>query len=745
MKIIYIVRRYGPVGGMERYVWETTRELAKLGHQVQVLCECCVADKPQGIVVHELGAMIYRPRWFYYWRFGRRVEKWLRAHPQPGWLIHSHERVGIHHITTFHSPPFASVHVKPWWQKVSLRVAMQLYMERRELRVARHIVPNSEVIARQLAHYYPEYAHKLIDPVVPGVAHGIERTLRVAPKDGGIIGFIGKEWRRKGLPLAVEVAAQLRRERPNLELWVIGPDVREVRHLFVGWQGGYRLFGWRNDSSSIREIDVLLHPAKAEPYGMVISEAMAARVPVVVSDACGAAAQVSAEAGEIVPLVAPLQKWVDAVTAQLDRTEVAPSFVREWETVAQEFVTIYTEAICRMPRRIAVVVPKYGLVGGGERFASEITKSLARNENFEIHVFANRWIANSDRIKFHKIPISPRSLRPLFFAWFVKRMIDRMSFDLVHTHHWIFNADIFSLHGTPHASWIREVRNRHLSFFDHATNAVERRALKGGGSSWFLPVSSIAMDAFRREYATLPGRWQIVHPGVDVARFSTPDRAACRADIRGRYGIGAADILLLFVGMNFEVKGLGAIIVALAKARARRPEANIRLLVVGRGDEGKYHKIAQSQGIAEAVTFAGTQIGGLERYYRAADIFIMLSKFDTFGMVVLEAMAAGLPVIVSPKVGAKDLVEEGVNGFVLSAPQDTDAAAERIDRLSNTKQRETMGVAAAGRATMHDWERLAEKMESLYRDALSRKPGWSESLHEHGTAAGSAVKPCVNQ
>lgn len=723
MKIIHIVRRYGPAGGMERYVWETTHELAKLGYQVQVLCEHCIVEKPQGITVHELGTMIYRPRWLYYWRFGRRVKKWLRAHPQPGWLIHSHERVNVHHITTFHSPPFASVRNKPWWKRTSLRVVMHLYMERRELRVAQRIVPNSGIIARQLAHYYPEYAHKLTEPVTPGVRYGTERTPRTVPREGGIIGFVGGEWQRKGLPLAIEIAAQLRSVRPNLELWVIGPDERKVRHLFAGWQGGFRLFGWCSGASHFGKIDVLLHPAKAEPYGMVISEAMAACVPVVVSDACGAAAQVNAEAGEVVPLDESLQKWVAAVTAQLDRTEAVPSFMRGWDAVAQECAVIYRDAVERTPRKIAVVVPKYGLVGGGERFVSEITGRLARNESFEIHVFANRWIANSDRIKFHKVPTVrfPRFLRPLFFAWFVKRAIGRMSFDLVHTHHWIFKADIFSLHGTPHACWVREVRNRHPSLYDRALSAVERRAIKGGAMSWFLPVSSIAMDAFRREYAVLPGRWQIVHPGVDVAHFLTPDRAACRADIRGRYGIGASDVLLLFVGMNFEVKGLDTIIAALAKAQTAQQEKNIRLLVVGRGDEGKYRKMAQSLGISEAVAFAGTQTDGLERYYRAADIFIMLSKFDTFGMVVLEAMAAGLPAIVSTNVGAKDLVEEGVNGFILTVPQDADAAAERIIQLSDTARREAMGIAAAQTASAHDWESLAENMEYFYRDALSGK------------------------
>ncbi len=342
MKLLHIVRCYGPMGGMERYVWETTLELAKLGHEVQVLCEYCATEKPEGIKVHELGKMFYRPRWLYYWRFAWSVKKWLGSHPQPDWIIHSHERVSVHDVTTFHGPPFASVREKPWWKKVSLRVAMQLYMERRELRVAKCIVPNSSIIARQLTLYYPEYAEKLVQPVVPGVLPSAVREPRKVPRDGGIIGFVGKEWKRKGLQKAVEIAAALRCARPNLEFHVVGPDKSEVQYLFSDWQGGYRLVGL---SSHVKYagFDVLLHPAIAEPYGMVISEAMAACVPVVISDACGAADQVTLDAGTVLPLSSSIETWADAVEHQLTRDTPVSRYEHGWERVAQEYEHIYSE------------------------------------------------------------------------------------------------------------------------------------------------------------------------------------------------------------------------------------------------------------------------------------------------------------------------------------------------------------------------------------------------------------------
>ena len=340
MKILYVVRRYGPVGGMERYVWELALELRNLGHEVEVLCEICLAEKPHGITVHQLGTIAPRPRWLSLLRFGRRAARWLDAHPHPVWIIHSHERINVHHITTFHGPPFASVFEKPFWRLLSVRVLMQLYLERRELSRPLYIVPNSQVISNQLAHYYPQLAYKLTAPIVPGVQSGTLRSPRTVPSSGGIIGFVGKEWQRKGLRLAVEAVAHLRKRRPGIELWVIGPRPEQIRPLFDGWQGGYRLLGW-SEQSHYAEFDVLLHPARSEPYGMVISEAMAARVPVVVSDVCGAAAQITPDAGAVVPLDAPCEQWADEVEKQLHRSDAPPQFVRGWSDVAHEYETIY--------------------------------------------------------------------------------------------------------------------------------------------------------------------------------------------------------------------------------------------------------------------------------------------------------------------------------------------------------------------------------------------------------------------
>ena len=340
---LHVVRRYGPVGGMERYVWELTRALAQAGQPVTVLCERLHAPAPAGVEVHELGEIAPRPRWLSLLRFSRGVERWLRRYPRPGVLVHSHERLGVHHVTTFHGPPFATVFERPWWRRVSLRVWMQLWLERRELLGAgvRAVVPNSPLIGQQLLHYYPQVRERLTDPVPPGVAPGPVRPAKAVPADGGVIGFVGKEFRRKGLEKAAAVVAALRRRRPRAELWVVGPEPAEVESLFAGWHGGYRLLGWSSDAAVYAQMDLLLHPARAEPYGMVIAEAMAAAVPVLISDRCGIAPDVSAAAGSVLPLEAPVEQWVAACERQLGRDAPPPLFERGWPRVAEEQLAIY--------------------------------------------------------------------------------------------------------------------------------------------------------------------------------------------------------------------------------------------------------------------------------------------------------------------------------------------------------------------------------------------------------------------
>lgn len=375
------------------------------------------------------------------------------------------------------------------------------------------------------------------------------------------------------------------------------------------------------------------------------------------------------------------------------------------------------------PRRIAVVVPKYGLPGGAEQFASALTERVARSSPYEIHVFAHQWHSEPDSpVRFHRLPewSWPRFMRPWAFAISAERALRKKRFDLVHSHDRIFHADIFSLHCTPHRFWVRNVRAKTPSLFDRAMIGVERRMVSGNPSATFLPVSSLSVDLFHREYPDAKGYWKIMPPGVDYARFSGPDRENCRREICARYGIDPGAFVALFVGMNFEHKGLDTIMEAVAEAKRQRPSNKFHLLVVGKGNIAKYTAQADRLGLASSVTFTGAITSGLEEYYRSSDCLMLLSAFDTFGMVVLEAMAAGLPVVISSAVGAKDIAENHANSHVLSSQDDRDSAAHALLTLVDPEAWKHFSRAASRTAQRHDWSEQAEKMLRIYEAQLSR-------------------------
>jgi UDP-glucose:(heptosyl)LPS alpha-1,3-glucosyltransferase len=344
MNILQVVRRFGPVGGMERYVFELSRELASAGHSLQVLCETDLSSGAlPGVTIHSLGTIRPKPRWFSHIKFSTRVHRWLQQQRQPDMIIHSHERIQDHHITTFHGPPFAQVYDQPIWKRLSLRARMNLWLENRELFApqVQTVVPNSIRIAEQLKAYYPSIAERLAKPIVPGVNPCPKREQQEIASDSGVIGFVGKEWKRKGLDIAVKVITKLARLRPNLSFLVAGPIEKDVHHLFESANFNYSVLGEVDAQQLYPQIDVLLHPARQEPYGMVITEALSAGVPVVISDVCGASTEVTNHTGSLLTLNDPIDNWAEATDQWLSSTDHNINYDRDWHQVAMEYEDLY--------------------------------------------------------------------------------------------------------------------------------------------------------------------------------------------------------------------------------------------------------------------------------------------------------------------------------------------------------------------------------------------------------------------
>jgi len=275
------------------------------------------------------------------------------------------------------------------------------------------------------------------------------------------------------------------------------------------------------------------------------------------------------------------------------------------------------------------------------------------------------------------------------------------------------------MHGIPHRIWVREIRKKAFSLYDYVTDQVERRLVQSKRCRNFLAVSGLAREKFLKAYETDPERVTVVSPGVDAVAFQQINRQECRREIRKTLGIAAEDVVILFVSMNFEIKGLDRLILALAALKQTAPDARAKLLVVGKGNIRKFTNLAVSSGVGNQVVFTGAlENAELTKTYLASDIFSILSRFDTFGMVVLEAMAASLPVVISSNVGARDLVQEGKNGFVIADESSAAEIAAKLGLLMDGEIRTKMGAEAVRTAYENTWEAAVDKVVKIYESAL---------------------------
>ena len=224
-------------------------------------------------------------------------------------------------------------------------------------------------------------------------------------------------------------------------------------------------------------------------------------------------------------------------------------------------------------------------------------------------------------------------------------------------------------------------------------------------------------------YGADPDRVEVVPPGVDHAFFSP----GARDGARDALGLSAGP-LLLFVGRIQPLKGVDVAVETLAELGADMSDA--RLLIVGgsSGMEGddevrKIEKLIADRGLTDRVTMVPPQPHHvLSTYYRAADVCLVPSRSESFGLVALEAAACGTPVVASDVGGLRTLNEEGRTGFRISGrdPRDFAAATRRI--LDSPLLADELSRQAAEAAGSYTWTTMAARLRRVYDDLSLREP-----------------------
>ena len=306
------------------------------------------------------------------------------------------------------------------------------------------------------------------------------------------------------------------------------------------------------------------------------------------------------------------------------------------------------------------------------------------------------------------------------------RTRERVRYDLVHSHYWLSGLAGLDLA----RSW--DVPLVHMF---HTLGAIKNAVARGSNDTEpeerLAAEIRIAKEADRIVASNLveradlawhlgadPGRVAVIPCGVDVELF----RPRSTAPARARLGLDAEHVLL-FVGRLTPIKGLETLLRALSVLRADGlSAARLTLLVVGgtKGEEagsGHLRRLAHDLGIGGWVDFRGPQPQAvLTDYYAAADVCLIPSRYESFGMVALEAMASGVPVIASRAGGLALTVQDGVTGRLVPEGDVAALAQAVAGLLADDPARHALGVRAVEWARRFAWPSVGRSLADLYAE-----------------------------
>lgn len=295
---------------------------------------------------------------------------------------------------------------------------------------------------------------------------------------------------------------------------------------------------------------------------------------------------------------------------------------------------------------------------------------------------------------------------------------EETSYDLIHSHYWLSGRVGMALSQNwkvPHVTTFHTLAKTKLQARAGESEsdlrvAVERRVMDSADA--IIVSTDQERDDLARLYQTSPHKVRVIPAGVDLGLFRPLDKTHARKEL----GLSEKKVIL-YVGRIEPLKGLDILLNATAMLE---DTSDTRLLIVGGkpGQDkelGRLKSLAAQLGIADIVTFTGAlSQTELPKYYSAADVFVLPSYSESFGLVALEAMACGTPVVVSRVGGLKTFVKDGETGYLIPwrCPE---PFAQRIEvLLTNPPLREMMGKAAAAKAQQMSWGGVADSMLEFY-------------------------------
>jgi len=367
--------------------------------------------------------------------------------------------------------------------------------------------------------------------------------------------------------------------------------------------------------------------------------------------------------------------------------------------------------------RLAVVRQRYTPHGGAERFVERALGSLAAR-GAQVSVIARSWDSGgaASIVKIDPFYLG-RLWRDAGFARAARAAWQAGGFDFVQSHERIPGCEIYRAGDGVHSQWLRNRRayaspvqrlGLAISPYHRYVCAAERAMFEHPRMRAVICNSRMVRDEILAHFGIAPGKLHVIYNGVDTVYYHPAERAAMRQRERERLGARAGEIQLVFVGSGFARKGLETLLDAVA-----RSPAPLRLAVVGRDRElPRFVARARDAGLGERVTFAGG-VEDVRPYYAAADALVLPTHYDPFPNVVPEALAMGVPAIVSDQCGAAEIVAHGESGYVCRAG-DADMLARLLGEFAGLADRSGFEAAARRAVEPLSLDAMTSRLLDLY-------------------------------
>ncbi|MBN2023338.1 MAG: glycosyltransferase family 4 protein [Pirellulales bacterium] len=366
--------------------------------------------------------------------------------------------------------------------------------------------------------------------------------------------------------------------------------------------------------------------------------------------------------------------------------------------------------------------------GGAEQWTYQFTERLLAGGH-EVHVVAGRFAESTRAMRIVRHAVGPRTTR-LGFAAAAERALRGLALDVIHDMGSGWYCDLFESHdGSRVAQWEQKLRLLPpwarpakralisvLPRYRQFRRLMARQFADPG--RLILALSQMVADDYIRYHGVRPERIRLIHNGVDTERFSPVHRAAFRDPLRKELGVSEQETLLLFVGHDFQRKGLATAIRATGRLAAAGEPA--RLVVVGGRPGARQTRLARRCGAADRIAFVGS-IRDPVPYYAAADAYVLPTFYDPCSLGVLEAAASGLASVTTTSNGAGELLTHGQDGFLIDDPADDEQLAHYLALLTRRDACAAMGDAARRLALRNTIARNCDRIVEVYREIAGRR------------------------